>query len=65
MVIDSLEDFGYIIDLYFDDNNGFNDVKNFGKWYNTNKKYDVLYKEMLFLYLTEQGISRLDWTKNY
>lgn len=53
MVIDNLKDFDYMLDLYYDDENGFNEVKNFGKWHNTNKKYAVLYKETLFLYPVE------------
>ena len=49
-----------MLDLYFDKNNGFNEVKNFDKWHNTNKEYAILYKEVSFLYLMEQGISGLD-----
>lgn len=63
IVIYDLEDFGHMLDLYYDDNNGFNEVKNFHKWHKPNKKYAVLYKETSFLYPTEQGISGLDWTK--
>ena len=63
LVINNLENFGFMLDYYFGDSNGPNELKNFGKWHNTNKKYTVLYKETPFLYPTEQGISKLDWTK--
>ena len=50
-----------MIDHYFDDNNAHIKVKDFGKWHY--KKCAVLYKETTWLYLTEEGISDLDWTK--
>lgn len=48
--LDNLEDFGNILDYYFDYYNDHFEVKNFGKWYIVNKKYTVVYKEKLFLY---------------
>ena len=45
IVLDSLEDFGHLLDYLVDDNNGYNEMKNFVKWHNVNKKFVVLYKE--------------------
>ena len=63
IVLDTLEDFGYMLNYLDDFNNGYNEMRNFGKWHNVDKKYAVLFKETSFLYPTERRISGLDWTK--
>ena len=59
--LDDLEDFGEMLDYFFDENNAHPEVKNYGK--RQQKKYAVIYKKTTWLYPTEEGISRKDYIK--
>jgi len=59
--LDTLEDFGEMIDYYFDENNTHPEVENYGKW--QWKKYAVIYKETSWLFPKEEDITGKDWTK--
>ena len=63
IILDGLDDFGFMLDYFIDDNNAHSLVRNYGKWHNEDKKYAVLCKEDSFLYPTKHRISGLDWMK--